>query len=181
MGDDVCRGLLQFGVGQPLGPGGLRWLRIHLANSWGHGEDKRSFDQRDEYVRGQMHEVGGRCWPERRSGAAGRAGAALAAWPVWRSVWLPAGGLALAAGGWAAHGAAGPLRGGAAAAPGLPCPKPRPAARLVLCPRQVLDSARDPLGGRRWWMGAEKPWQALAACKEIAAAVDSGGWRGALC
>jgi hypothetical protein len=71
MGDDVCRGLLQFGAGQPLGAGGLRWLRIHLANSWGHGVDKRSFDERDAYVQEHLDMVGaGWRWRWAREAAA---------------------------------------------------------------------------------------------------------------
>ncbi|XP_024121139.1 DNA-directed RNA polymerase, mitochondrial [Oryzias melastigma] len=37
----------------------------------------------------------------------------------------------------------------------------------------VLDSADDPLHGRKWWMNADEPWQALACCMEIARAVRS--------
>ncbi|XP_036090157.1 DNA-directed RNA polymerase, mitochondrial isoform X2 [Rousettus aegyptiacus] len=35
----------------------------------------------------------------------------------------------------------------------------------------VLDSADRPLTGRKWWMEADEPWQALACCMEIARAV----------
>jgi DNA-directed RNA polymerase, mitochondrial len=38
----------------------------------------------------------------------------------------------------------------------------------------VVDSARAPLAGRRWWLRADSPWSALATCMEIAAAIDSG-------
>ncbi|KAI4231164.1 MAG: hypothetical protein LQ349_005783, partial [Xanthoria aureola] len=44
MGADLCRGLLTFGVGKPLGSNGLRWLKIHLANVFGY--DKASFEER---------------------------------------------------------------------------------------------------------------------------------------
>ncbi|XP_036356074.1 LOW QUALITY PROTEIN: DNA-directed RNA polymerase, mitochondrial-like [Octopus sinensis] len=37
-GDDASRGLLQFNVGKPLGPNGLRWLKIHLSNLSGLGK-----------------------------------------------------------------------------------------------------------------------------------------------
>lgn len=37
----------------------------------------------------------------------------------------------------------------------------------------AADSADDPLGGRRWWLEAESPWQALAACCELTAALRS--------
>lgn len=32
LGNDLSRGLLLFGVGKPLGPKGLDWLKIHLVN-----------------------------------------------------------------------------------------------------------------------------------------------------
>ncbi|XP_008592549.1 PREDICTED: DNA-directed RNA polymerase, mitochondrial [Galeopterus variegatus] len=35
----------------------------------------------------------------------------------------------------------------------------------------ILDSADQPMTGRKWWMEAEEPWQALACCMEIAGAV----------
>lgn len=40
----------------------------------------------------------------------------------------------------------------------------------------VLDSARNPTGSQGWWRKAEKPWQVLATCVEIEAALrcDSG-------
>ena len=28
----------------------------------------------------------------------------------------------------------------------------------------ILDSANNPLDGKRWWVQAEDPWQTLAAC-----------------
>ncbi|XP_062888758.1 DNA-directed RNA polymerase, mitochondrial [Mobula hypostoma] len=37
----------------------------------------------------------------------------------------------------------------------------------------ILDSADKPLTGRKWWMDADEPWQALACCTEIAHAVRS--------
>ena len=34
-------------------------------------------------------------------------------------------------------------------------------------------SVADPLGdGGRWWSDAESPWQCLATCREIVAAID---------
>ena len=48
MGNDVCRGLLEFSKGKPLGKRGLYWLKIHLANKLGH--DKISFEDRIAYV-----------------------------------------------------------------------------------------------------------------------------------
>ncbi|KAI9016695.1 hypothetical protein DFJ74DRAFT_644589 [Hyaloraphidium curvatum] len=35
----------------------------------------------------------------------------------------------------------------------------------------ILDSADNPLTGRKWWMAQEKPFQCLAACIELAAAM----------
>ncbi|KAI9851853.1 MAG: DNA-directed RNA polymerase [Thelocarpon superellum] len=37
----------------------------------------------------------------------------------------------------------------------------------------IYDSATHPLQGRRWWQQAEDPWQCLAACLELKAALDS--------
>ncbi|KAI9300871.1 hypothetical protein BJ944DRAFT_170100 [Cunninghamella echinulata] len=38
----------------------------------------------------------------------------------------------------------------------------------------IFDSVKNPLTGNKWWLQAENPWQCLAACYEVAAAVDSG-------
>jgi DNA-directed RNA polymerase len=38
---------------------------------------------------------------------------------------------------------------------------------------QVRDSAYRPLEGDQWWMQADDPFQALATCMELAAAIDS--------
>jgi DNA-directed RNA polymerase len=37
----------------------------------------------------------------------------------------------------------------------------------------VFDSADKPLEGRRWWMSADSPWQCLATCLELTAALRS--------
>ncbi|KAF7655790.1 hypothetical protein LDENG_00050760 [Lucifuga dentata] len=37
----------------------------------------------------------------------------------------------------------------------------------------ILDSADNPLNGKKWWMNADEPWQVLACCMEIANAVRS--------
>ncbi|EON60953.1 hypothetical protein W97_00163 [Coniosporium apollinis CBS 100218] len=37
----------------------------------------------------------------------------------------------------------------------------------------ICDSAKNPLGGRRWWLKAEDPWQCLATCFELEAAFNS--------
>jgi DNA-directed RNA polymerase len=39
--------------------------------------------------------------------------------------------------------------------------------------REIFDSADKPLTGERWWLSAEDPWQCLAACLEITAALRS--------
>eukprot|EP00270_Netrium_digitus_P004664 TRINITY_DN15948_c0_g2_i2.p1 TRINITY_DN15948_c0_g2~~TRINITY_DN15948_c0_g2_i2.p1 ORF type:complete len:413 (-),score=97.33 TRINITY_DN15948_c0_g2_i2:89-1213(-) len=38
----------------------------------------------------------------------------------------------------------------------------------------IMDSAANPLKGSRWWLEAEDPFQCLAACMEISAALKSG-------
>ncbi|XP_041378476.1 DNA-directed RNA polymerase, mitochondrial-like isoform X2 [Gigantopelta aegis] len=37
----------------------------------------------------------------------------------------------------------------------------------------ILDSADNPLNGKKWWQSSDEPWQTLACCKEIANAVRS--------
>ncbi|KAL0930325.1 DNA-directed RNA mitochondrial polymerase [Colletotrichum truncatum] len=37
----------------------------------------------------------------------------------------------------------------------------------------IFDSANKPLTGNRWWMKAEDPWQTLATCYELKAALES--------
>lgn len=37
----------------------------------------------------------------------------------------------------------------------------------------IFDSAHNPLKGKRWWLEAEDPWQCLAACIELTAALES--------
>lgn len=39
---------------------------------------------------------------------------------------------------------------------------------------EIYDSATNPLGGDRWWLQAEDPWQCLAACMEFKNALESG-------
>jgi DNA-directed RNA polymerase len=39
---------------------------------------------------------------------------------------------------------------------------------------EILDSADNPLEGRRWWIQSDEPWQTLATCMEIANAIRSG-------
>ena len=37
---------------------------------------------------------------------------------------------------------------------------------------EIYDSINKPLDGNRWWLKAEDPWQCLAACNELKAALD---------
>ncbi|CAG8777327.1 13229_t:CDS:10, partial [Gigaspora margarita] len=55
MGDDLCRGLLVFKDAKPLGKTGLRWLKIHLANLYGH--DKVSFSERESFADENIAEI----------------------------------------------------------------------------------------------------------------------------
>ena len=54
-GDDVSRGLLHFADPKPLGPRGLFWLRIQLANLFGH--DKIPFAEREAWAKAQAERV----------------------------------------------------------------------------------------------------------------------------
>ncbi|CAD7701230.1 unnamed protein product [Ostreobium quekettii] len=53
LGSDVCRSLLQFAVGRPLGPSGLDWLLIQVANLYGQGADKLPLHGRRKF--GEEH------------------------------------------------------------------------------------------------------------------------------
>lgn len=55
VGSDLCRGLLKFAVAKPLGPRGLYWLKVHLANL--AGKDKMSFDGRAAFVEKNMENI----------------------------------------------------------------------------------------------------------------------------
>mmetsp|Transcript_356 Transcript_356/g.915 ORF Transcript_356/g.915 Transcript_356/m.915 type:complete len:1114 (-) Transcript_356:478-3819(-) len=55
VGSDLCRGMLTFSEGKPLGKRGLYWLKVHLANF--AGKDKMSFDDRANYVDDNMENV----------------------------------------------------------------------------------------------------------------------------
>lgn len=92
LGADHVRALFQFWYPRALGPHGLKWLKIQLANMY--GVDKVSNSARVQFV--DEH------WTE------------------------------------------------------------------------IVDSAERPLEGNRWWTKADKPFQALAACIDVVAAVKSG-------
>ncbi|KAG1675662.1 hypothetical protein FOA52_002371 [Chlamydomonas sp. UWO 241] len=92
MGDDVTRGLLTFARAKPLGADGLRWLKIHVANMWGHGEDKKPLAERAAFAEANLE--------------------------------------------------------------------------------AIAESVASPLAGKRWWAEAEKPWQLLAAIRELSSALS---------
>jgi DNA-directed RNA polymerase len=55
VGSDLCRGMLMFADGKPLGSRGLYWLKVHLANLAGY--DKATFDDRAKFVDENMDKV----------------------------------------------------------------------------------------------------------------------------
>ncbi|KAL5826186.1 hypothetical protein ACOSQ4_017983 [Xanthoceras sorbifolium] len=93
LGSDLCRGILEFAEGRPLGKSGLRWLKIHLANLYAGGVDKLSYEGRVAFTENHLDDI--------------------------------------------------------------------------------FDSADRPLEGKRWWLGAEDPFQCLAACINLSEAVRS--------
>ncbi|RDX89645.1 DNA-directed RNA polymerase 3, chloroplastic, partial [Mucuna pruriens] len=70
LGSDLCRGLLEFAEGRPLGKSGLRWLKIHLANLYAGGVEKQSYDGRLGFIENHIHDIfdsadnpiNGNCW-----------------------------------------------------------------------------------------------------------------------
>ena len=90
MGADNARGLLQFNEKKILGPSGLRWLKVHLANVYGF--DKASFEEREKFAEDHLEDI--------------------------------------------------------------------------------KDAANNGIHGNRWWLSAEDPWQCLATCKDLKAALD---------
>lgn len=57
LGSDLCRGILEFAEGRPLGQSGLRWLKIHLANVYAGGVDKLSFDGRAAFTENHLDDI----------------------------------------------------------------------------------------------------------------------------
>lgn len=56
LGSDLCRGMLQFEQEKPLGPVGLKWMKVHLSNLFGnnkipHAEREKWVDENMEKVR----------------------------------------------------------------------------------------------------------------------------------
>ncbi|KAK1381019.1 DNA-directed RNA polymerase [Heracleum sosnowskyi] len=57
LGSDLCRGILEFAEGRPLGESGLRWLKIHLANLYAGGVDKFSYDGRVAFTEKHLDDI----------------------------------------------------------------------------------------------------------------------------
>eukprot|EP00271_Cylindrocystis_brebissonii_P001758 TRINITY_DN1202_c0_g1_i1.p1 TRINITY_DN1202_c0_g1~~TRINITY_DN1202_c0_g1_i1.p1 ORF type:complete len:1526 (+),score=314.63 TRINITY_DN1202_c0_g1_i1:354-4931(+) len=57
LGADASRGMLEFAHARPLGPRGLWWLQVQLANLWGDGVDKRPLEQRADYAREHLADI----------------------------------------------------------------------------------------------------------------------------
>ena len=55
MGNDLCRGLLTFSEGRPLGSRGWHWLLVHLYNL--HDGGKRSMDDRAQWALEHMPQI----------------------------------------------------------------------------------------------------------------------------
>ncbi|XP_039132067.1 DNA-directed RNA polymerase 3B, chloroplastic [Dioscorea cayenensis subsp. rotundata] len=57
LSSDLCRGILEFAEGRPLGKSGLRWLKIHLANLYAGGVEKLSHDGRLAFVENSLPDI----------------------------------------------------------------------------------------------------------------------------
>ncbi|THG07185.1 hypothetical protein TEA_003707 [Camellia sinensis var. sinensis] len=57
LGSDVCRGILEFAEGRPLGKSGIRWLKIHLANLFAGGVDKLSLEDRIAFTENHLDDI----------------------------------------------------------------------------------------------------------------------------
>ena len=57
LGSDLCRGILEFAEGRPLGSSGLHWLKIHLANLYAGGVDKLSHEGRITFVENHLDDI----------------------------------------------------------------------------------------------------------------------------
>ncbi|EUD65389.1 DNA-directed RNA polymerase, mitochondrial [Plasmodium inui San Antonio 1] len=55
MSDDICRSLITFHDREEIGPRGLFWLKIHLANNF--GKDKLNFEQRIRWVDANLENI----------------------------------------------------------------------------------------------------------------------------
>ncbi|KAK4484026.1 hypothetical protein RD792_011240 [Penstemon davidsonii] len=61
LGSDLCRGVLEFAEGRPLGKSGLRWLKVHLANLYGGGVDKLSYEGRIAFAENHLDDIFDSC------------------------------------------------------------------------------------------------------------------------
>ncbi|KAK6128777.1 hypothetical protein DH2020_037483 [Rehmannia glutinosa] len=57
LGSDICRGILEFSEGRPLGKSGLCWLKIHLANLFANGVDKLSHEGRIAFTENHLGDI----------------------------------------------------------------------------------------------------------------------------
>lgn len=57
LGNDVCRGILEFAEGRPLRESGLCWLKIHLANLYAGGVDKLSHESRIAFTESRLDDI----------------------------------------------------------------------------------------------------------------------------
>ncbi|OVA10304.1 DNA-directed RNA polymerase [Macleaya cordata] len=57
LSSDLCRGVLEFAEGRPLGKSGLRWLKIHLANLYAGGVEKLSYEERVTFVENHLDDI----------------------------------------------------------------------------------------------------------------------------
>ncbi|XP_010551348.1 PREDICTED: DNA-directed RNA polymerase 1, mitochondrial [Tarenaya hassleriana] len=57
LGSDLCRGVLEFAEGKPLGESGLQWLKIHLANLYAGGVDKLSYEGRIAFTENHLEDI----------------------------------------------------------------------------------------------------------------------------
>ncbi|XP_024978412.1 DNA-directed RNA polymerase 2B, chloroplastic/mitochondrial-like isoform X2 [Cynara cardunculus var. scolymus] len=57
LGSDLCRGILEFAEGRPIGSSGLQWLKIHLANLFAGGVDKLPLDGRIAFTESHLHDI----------------------------------------------------------------------------------------------------------------------------
>ncbi|XP_061353231.1 DNA-directed RNA polymerase 1B, mitochondrial-like isoform X2 [Gastrolobium bilobum] len=57
LGSDLCRGILEFAEGRPLGKSGLHWLKIHLANLYAGGVDKLCYDGRITFTENHLDDI----------------------------------------------------------------------------------------------------------------------------
>lgn len=57
LSSDLCRGILEFAEGRPLGKSGLRWLKIHLGSLYAGGIEKLCYDARIAFVENHIDDI----------------------------------------------------------------------------------------------------------------------------